>query len=360
MRHSRRLATCSAFGLAVGLGIPAVADAAQKDVSLGPPRSAARAINATGNDVDDFFPHKVTIHAGDRVRFVPNNFHTVDLPGRRTRKLPIITPTGQPIAGVVDAAGAPFWFNGQSQLGFNPTLLASAFGKSRSYTGAKAVLSGLPLSNRPKAMTVRFTKPGTYRYFCDVHPGMTGIVKVVSSRSRVPSAAQDRRTLRRQEASALATARRLAKTPAPGNNTVDVGAAGKGNVTFFAFVPSTLTVPHGTTVTFRMNARNEIHTATIGPGDPEKQPQSYLGQIEAAFQGPLLDPRGIYPSEPPGALAALTPTFHGNGFWNSGALDLDSATPTVPAANAVTFAAPGTYQVFCMIHPFMHATVTVT
>jgi len=26
----------------------------------------------------------------------------------------------------------------------------------------------------------------------------------------------------------------------------------------------------------------------------------------------------------------------------------------------VTFAAPGTYQFFCMIHPFMHGTVTVT
>jgi plastocyanin len=26
----------------------------------------------------------------------------------------------------------------------------------------------------------------------------------------------------------------------------------------------------------------------------------------------------------------------------------------------VLFAAPGAYQVFCMIHPFMHATVTVT
>ena len=41
-------------------------------------------------------------------------------------------------------------------------------------------------------------------------------------------------------------------------------------------------------------------------------------------------------------------------------LDKDSTTRTVPPANRVLFAGPGTYQVFCMIHPFMHATVTVT
>ena len=355
-----RTALCGTLVLAIASVFPVAAQAATKDVSLGPPTNAQKALQPTASDVNDFFPHEVRIHVGDKVRFVPNGFHTVDLPGPRTRKLPIITPAAQAITGVLDAAGAPFWFNGQQQVGFNRRLLTSAFGKSRSYTGSKAVLSGLPLSQRPKPMTVKFSKAGTFRYFCDVHPGMSGIVRVVSSKSTVPTAAQDRRTLARQVSSTLATAKKLSSTPPPGNNTVDIGAQGKGNVSFFAFIPSTLTVPHGTTVRFRMNASTEIHTATIGPGDPEKEPQSYLGQIEAGFQGPLLDPRGAYPSEPPGALAALTPTLHGNGFWGSGALDEDSATRTVPAANAVNFAAPGTYQMFCLIHPFMHATITVT
>ena len=360
MRTSRLMATCPVLGVTLVLAIPTAAVAAQKDVSLGPPTNAQKALQPTLSDVNDFFPHEVRIHVGDKVRFVPNGFHTVDLPGRRTRKLPIITPAAQAIAGVVDAAGAPFWFNGQQQVGFNRQLLTSAFGKSRSFDGSKAVLSGLPLSQRPKPMTVTFNKAGTFRYFCDVHPGMTGIVRVVSSQSSVPSAAQDQRTVRRQATSTLATARALARTPAPGNNTVDVGEQGKGNATFFGFVPSALSVPTGTVVTFRMNASTEIHTATVGPGNPENQPQSYLGQIEAGLQGPVLDPRGVFPSDPPGALAALTPVFHGNGFWNSGALDKDSTTRTVPPKNAVLFAAPGTYQVFCMIHPFMHATVTVT
>jgi plastocyanin len=357
---SRCLRGVPGLALVAALVLPCAAQAAQKDVSLGPPVSAQKALQKTGSDVNDFFPHEVRVHVGDKVRFVPSGFHTVDLPGRRSRKLPIITPVTQTISGSIDAAGAPFWFNGQPQLGFNRQLLTSAFGKSRNYDGSKGVLSGLPLAQKPKPMTVKFNKTGTFRYFCDVHPGMTGIVRVVSSTSSVPSAAADKQTVRRQVASTLATAKKLQSTPAPGNNTVDVGAQAKGNVSFFAFIPSTLSVPAGTVVTFRMNASTEIHTATIGPGNPENEPQSYLGQIEAGLQGPVLDPRGVFPSDPPGALAALTPVYHGNGFWNSGALDKDSTTRTVPPANAVQFAAPGTYQVFCMIHPFMHATVTVT
>src|SRR5690349_23107247 len=111
MRTSRLLATCPVLGVTLVLAIPTAATAAQKDVSLGPTRAASKALQNTGSDVNDFFPHKVTIHVGDKVRFVANNFHTVDLPGHRTRKLPLFTPTVQTITGSVDAAGAPFWFN---------------------------------------------------------------------------------------------------------------------------------------------------------------------------------------------------------------------------------------------------------
>ncbi len=39
-------------------------------------------------------------------------------------------------------------------------------------------------------------------------------------------------------------------------------------------------------------------------------------------------------------------------------MDTVSASP-LPASNRVTFAAAGTYQFYCMIHPFMHGTVVV-
>ena len=39
-------------------------------------------------------------------------------------------------------------------------------------------------------------------------------------------------------------------------------------------------------------------------------------------------------------------------------LDASSATP-LPNSNAVTFTAPGTYAVYCILHPFMKGTVPV-
>ncbi|HEX2102221.1 MAG TPA: hypothetical protein VHF51_01110 [Solirubrobacteraceae bacterium] len=335
-----------------------MAEAAQKTVDMGPPRASQRDFQSRLTDVNDFFPHTVTINVRDTVRFRPLGFHTVNLPARRGGRLPLITPTGQKIAGSVDAAGAPFWFNGQDALGFNPRLLRSLFGQRRTYSGARAVNSGLPLAERPRPMTVRFTRAGTFRYFCDVHPGMTGIVNVRRSGRRVPSARQDRAAVRAQVRAALRTARALQATKTAPANIVNVGLRGRGNVSLFDFVPKQLTVPVGTTLTFRNPDRAEVHTATTGPGDPEKEPNSYLGQIAASLVSPQFDPRALYPSDPPPGIASITPTFHGNGFWSSGALDRERSTP-LPSSSAVRFAAPGVYPMWCMIHPFMRGTVTV-
>ena len=63
-------------------------------------------------------------------------------------------------------------------------------------------------------------------------------------------------------------------------NTLDVGRAGPGGVSMFAFLPAKRTVPVGTTMTFRMQTGDfETHTVTTGPGDPSKDPKSYLGAL---------------------------------------------------------------------------------
>jgi plastocyanin len=349
---------CSALGVTLLLSAPAVAQAAERTVDMGVPREAQRQFQNRLSDVNDFFPHGVTIHVNDTVRFVPSGFHTVNLPARGGGKLPIITSTGQKVSGSVDAAGVPFFFNGLDALGFNPRLLTSAFGKTRSYNGSKRVESGLPLSDRPKSMKVKFTRTGSFRYFCDVHLGMTGTVRVLSNDREVPSARAIDARVRAQVAATLRTARTLQRTTSAPQNVVNVGLQGRGGVTFFDFVPKQLTVPVGTTLTFRNPARSEVHTATVGPGDPEKEPNSYLGQIAASLQNPIFDPRAVYPSDPPG-VQTITPGIHGNGFWSSGALDLDRSSPQVPPSRAVRFGAPGVYQFWCTIHPFMHGTITV-
>jgi plastocyanin len=357
---SHRIKAATAAAVAVLAVVPAGASAATKTVNMGIPRADQKTFQKAGpGDVNDFFPHGTTIHAGDSIRFVPAGFHTVDIPNKGGKPLGLFAPAGT-TSGILDAAGAPFWFNGQPMLGFTPALgPPGLYGKKATYTGAKRIESGLPFAEKPKAFTVKFTKTGSYTYYCNVHTGMKGTVKVVSRTRRVPSAKADAKTLKAQVSSTLKTAKALAATTvAPGN--VSVGASGKGGVEAFAMFPATQTVPVGTTLKFSMAAKSyDVHTATFGPGDPEKEPTSYLGDLEKHFAEDQVAPsQALYPSDPPGTLAALTPTLHGNGFWNTGVLDAASATP-LPASNSVTFSAPGTYNFYCLIHPFMKGTVVV-
>ena len=67
---------------------------------------------------------------------------------------------------------------------------------------------------------------------------MTGIVRVVSSKATVPTR---HRTAARSPAGRDHAGHREGAREDAGarQNTVDIGAQGKGNVSFFAFIPST-------------------------------------------------------------------------------------------------------------------------
>jgi plastocyanin len=358
---------------AVSLVLPAAAQAVTKQVYEGlPPQPQKKFIDPKYNtDAIDFFPHTATIHVGDSIKFSATAFHNVDIPARGKKPVDLLV-AGAAIAGSNDAAGAPYWFNGLPNFGFNPALVSghppvnydpfkTAKGKGRffTYTGAKGVATPIPFEDNPKPLTVKFAKAGTYKYFCDLHAGMTGTIKVVGKTHKIPSAKADAKTLKAQIDRDFKIAKTLNKTPMPAN-TISVGYAGAHGVEYFGYLPTTTTVPAGTTVRFQMSPKSyESHTATTGPGDPIKDPNSYLGIIAASFFSPQFVPQGVYPSQPFGAVASLTPTSHGNGFWNSGALDVVASSPQ-PASASVTFSAPGTYQFYCMVHPQMHGTVIVT
>jgi plastocyanin len=352
----RQMATAVVAVLVV-FAVPAGASAATRVVSMGPPVADQKAFGKYGAEPNEFFPTGTTIHVGDSVRFVPLGFHVVNLPKKGGGANELFIPTGQKVAGAVDAAGAPFWFNGLDQLGFNPVLGVNGFGKKFTYTGKKAVNTGLPFAAKPKPMTVKFAKTGSFTYFCDVHPGMKGSVKVASKSKSVPSARAHNNKAKAQIARDLAVAKTLSKKTAPAG-TVDLGEAGKYGVEIFAMVPASTTVPVGSALTFRMTpGSREVHTATFGPGNIEDA-NSFIGKLAASIRAPVPDPASLYPSDPPPAAAAFGPTTHGNGFGNSGALDVFSATPS-PAASAVRFTTAGTYTYYCLIHPFMKGTVVV-
>ena len=327
---------------------------------MGPAANDSKKLQALGSDANDYFPHVTTIHRGDRVKFVPNGFHTVEFPAKGQDPAQLLVPNGTKVSGANDAMGVPFWFNGLDNFGFNPTLLATKYGKKVTFNPNKGLQSGLPLAPKNKPMTVRFNKAGKFTYYCTVHAGMVGSIRVVKTGKKIPSVKAHKKAVRAMVKRDLKIAEALPKTTVP-SGVVDVGVAGKHGVEYFGMVPAKVTVPPGTSLQFRMTQGSfEVHTASFGPGNPMTEPDSYLGTIAGSFEGaPVIDPRGIYPSEAPTTTATLTPALHGNGFWNSGVMDTVTGSQP-PESNSVTFGAvPGTYPYYCLIHPFMRGEVVV-
>jgi plastocyanin len=338
----------------ITLAVPAMAQAKTKEMYVGSPPATTKKLGET-TIANAFFPAKLTVAAGDSVKFVPSGFHNVHLPKKGEGAAPFLIPSGQKVAGAADAAGTPFWFNGQDAMALNLAVLgAQGFGKTFTYTGAKDIQSGLP-GDPPKAMTVKFSKAGSYTIYCDIHTGMKASVKVVKKGAKVPTAKQDAAAVSRQADAAVKAAKGLAEQEQPAN-TVSIGVAAKGGVEHMGMVPASLTVKPGTTVKFAMSKGSyEPHTATFGPGDIT-DPNSYLGAIAKSFESPAPDPRAIYPSDV--TPVSISSTLHGNGFWNSGVLDAASGTP-LPGDASVKFDTPGTYTYYCIIHPFMRGSVQV-
>jgi plastocyanin len=202
-------------------------------------------------DINAFFNRKTTINVGDSVSFQIRGFHTIDLPGSAGTALPLIVPGSGKVTGANDAAGSAFWFNNLvPPLGFNPALLARS--KAKTYNGKARLDSGLPTgSGAPKPFKITFTKAGTYKYFCDVHPGMVGTVVVKAKGKAIPPATRDAAALAAQATSDIKAAKKAAAAKPPAN-TVSLGQSGRDGVELFTMSPSSLTVPVNTTVTFRM------------------------------------------------------------------------------------------------------------
>ena len=129
---------------------------------------------------------------------------------------------------------------------------------------------------------------------------------------------------------------------------------------YFSFFPGKTTVPVGTTLKFQITPLSyESHTATTGPGGPIDNPDQLPGASSRRRSSPSSScRRASTRATRSGRWGPLTPHSHGNGFWNSGALDNVKASPQ-PTSNSVTFTAPGTYEFYCMVHPQMHGTVIV-
>jgi len=349
LARSLSLAALSAVACSLAMGSSALALVAP--VSAGPPRPLV----TPHLDFDAFFPSATQIHVGDSVSFAINGFHTVSFlaPGSPP---PLIIPSSTLVEGKLDAEGKPFWFNGQPNQVINPVVAAPAGGTT--YTGSGYLNSGLPApGGPPPPFVVTFTKAGTYSYYCLVHPGMKGIVRVLGPGFKVPTVTQDHKRANVQATATLIEARALAKIH-PAAHTVLAGHDNKGNVAWLRFFPETLKIKAGTTVTFKVDSPREVHTITIGPVAYTKQIEETFTTPVTNLKGPptlLVNPLAAYPSDPP-PLPPYTGANHGNGFTNSGILGIGG--PLHPSVQ-VTFTKPGIYKFECVIHANMDGTIVV-
>jgi plastocyanin len=349
-----------AAALIAALAIPATAGAATKTVEAGPFGKTVQEkfFNGAAGDANQYFRKKVTIHRGDKVKWNINGFHSVTFVPDGEDPPGLITPDpANPVSGQVDAAGVPFFFNGQPNLNLN-LLAAAPQGDATTHDPSALTSSGLPLApGAPPAYTLKFPKLGTYTYLCTVHPGMDAKVKVVRPGRPIPSAKKDRKAAKKEQAKALKKTQQLSAGQGTGDlqNAIQAGNDRAGGATVFKYFPENATVKAGDTITLQMPpSSSEVHSFTFGPSNDK---DLYVDQIASTLLGQVFNPIGAYPSDPP--VATYTPGMHGNGYWNSGLLDSDDASP-LPQNTQVKFGAAGTYGYLCLIHPFMKGSVTVT
>jgi plastocyanin len=346
---TRRILTAAATAAAIAAVAPSAAGAATHTVFVGGDEVVKTA--PTNFSPNAFLRKTVTVHVGDTVRWPFRGFHTVTFPVKGKQPPPFEVPTPTPVSGAIDGAGRPFWFNGQlPQLAVNP--VAAAPTKGSAYTGTRFRNSGLP-ATPPKAYSLKFTKTGTFDYYCAIHTGMEGRVRVLSSKKRIPTEAQNRAAATAELNRLVAQAKSAAAKPTAAG-TVDIGRGPSGTrFTINSFFPNNPTVKVGGTLTFTMAGQNptEIHTATLGPLTREQVP--FIGANGA------ISAVAAYPSDPPTAFPPYIGTNHGNGFLNLGLKDNRPASP-LTNSGAITFNAAGTFQLKCLVHAGMDATVTVT
>lgn len=275
----------------------------------------------------NFAPGTITINAGDTVTWTMGAVfdHTVTfLSGARLPDLAIPEKGGK--------------------LLFNP-LIALPQGLN-TYAGKGVANSGV-LMGKDKSYSLTFTKPGSYAYLCLLHPGMVGtvIVQPAGSPLRSNQAAYDKRGAQ-QVAAALEKGQALL---ASAKVTMSKGTKGTvytspmvgslaSHASVIAFNPETITVKVGDTVRWVMKDPIELHNVAFSGTEPT--PEFIITQPQP--KGP---PKLYFNSK--AAFPAGGAVQKGNGFYNSGFMNLNSPGPKT---YSVTFTKPGTYTYWCVVH----------
>ena len=176
-------------------------------------------------------------------------------------------------------------------------------------------------------------EPGEYRYLCILHGPMAGVLKVVEESERKPR--EDVVDAAKEELARVRSSAAAIKDPQVGANTVAAGWSG-GVTAVNRFLPETIEVKRGATVTWEAFSEYEPHTVSFG---------NYQAGVPA-----------------PGATAPKGPKSGGaytGGDANSSFFGKPGG-PFPPGPYKLSFPTAGTYTYVCVLHPGMQGTVKVT
>jgi plastocyanin len=217
------------------------------------------------------------------------------------------------------------------------------------YIGTTLVNSGLqPLGNAPATdFTVTFDEPGDWPYYCVIHPGMIGTVKVLAPGGDVAkldtaasAKARGAKEEKRWLAEGVAAKKKLATTKP--TTTKGSGGATTWNVEMgvttahtdiLAFSPAPTKIKAGDSIQF-VNNSQAPHTGTFRGATP-------------GIDNPLAP-------ETSTAIPGASPqTLNATALFNTGELAPKAGEPAPPIqARSFTFVVPtaGTYPYYCILH----------
>lgn len=231
-----------------------------------------------------------------------------------------------------------------------PTAPPSASGATfdgSAVTPANAVYSDIIFGDpaNPPTWDVKFTKAGSYDYFCPIHPFMDAKVVVVAAgatgidtQATADARAKTEYTTAITALKALASsmsAKPVAVTPKAGGGnmyTLAIGGSTQAGNDVMQFIPSSQTIKVGDSIEW-VSASPSPHTVTFGDITPPP--------------GPDFDPFALPMSKP-------TESYAGTGFFNSGILAGTPpgapADPNQPSTFELSFSKAGTYDYYCILH----------
>jgi plastocyanin len=338
------------------LAVGGTANAASWTVNAGevakPPAGTPK-----GATLNQFFPGRLQVNAGDKVTFKTLAFHTISYLGGKLQGQPPFIPDPQKALyqGITASDGAEFYFNGLMKFAYNGTVFAPVGPPTVSGKTPTNNLVFSPNGKRPGAVSFTFPKVGQYAVICQIHPGMKIVVEVKAKGAEVQTP-QDVKGVQKVETDAAwAKAKALANPKIPAN-TVYMGVGAR--TTLLDFKPDVLRVKAGTTVNFVNKAPSEVHNVAFGP---LKYMEQFSKQTDLFPMGPKapnqVTPVFLYGTDP--APYSYDGTNHGNGFFVTPLRD--GVPGGLPNAFRVTFPTPGKYHYICFLHgPDMAADIVVT